>query len=362
MSQRIPKFNWIDDETPVTLPMTPIETPHFDDGMRSMQERLANLEASDKARGMVMDIGMEDMRKRIADIENSRTGTNGNGQAMFQPFVIVPFVGSYTDRIPEAENEYEDEYEDFDMTGEDESLSETGLRTRRVRKSKRNGESDAAAQSDIEPRTKGDSAKRPAAFVFAMIFSLLIVAVAVIGAFVPAIADYVSIYNCKSGEEVVAIQALDPLVSFLKSALNLDLGGALPAKFGELFPFDFKAEHTAAEMIAPIVLPAGLTLYVIFALAALVASIVGLAKPASSKGRVKLGFLSIVMFLLALATTVAGIVCGGKGLGELVDCITMKGDFAVGYGTFAFIALPIATFICACCFYKKGKREKKNNK
>lgn len=196
--------------------------------------------------------------------------------------------------------------------------------------------------------------KRAFFLVLTAILSLVILAVAVVGIFDLTVSDtaineYISIYNYKTSENV-AIDMLDPVLGFIQSTFKLDLG----------MESDFTANFTVGEetkdVIANYALPIALVVYVIFYLATFIASIAGACgkKGANGYKKVKLGFVSIIAFLCSLIVIVAGMMMAGLSFDGILDFIMGKGNFSIGYGLYAMVAVPIITFICSCCSYKKA--------
>jgi hypothetical protein len=150
------------------------------------------------------------------------------------------------------------------------------------------------------------------------------------------------------------ISALDPVFSFLNGKFSLGLT-EVPTIFGKCFT----ASSDTASMIAYYALPISIVVYVLFALIMLISSIIGLASKRAADGsykKVRLGFLSVVMFLCALLAAVCGMIITGGTIKELLAFISGSAKFSAGYGLYAMAVAPILTFICTLFTYKKNKR------
>ena len=209
-----------------------------------------------------------------------------------------------------------------------------------------------------QPETKKKSKaklydKKRGLFLFIpFILALVILAAAVVGVFnVKEINEYVSMYEYKE----TGITILDPLFSFLKGKIDgFDL--KVPTEFAV-----FKTGEEFADVFAAYALPIAIVLYALFMLFIFIVSIAGLAGKKNKDGfyrKAKLGYLSIVAFLCSLLIMVCGIYVSGGSIAQIVDFVTGKADFSIGYAMYALIAVPIITLICSCCAYRKYKEKK----
>lgn len=190
--------------------------------------------------------------------------------------------------------------------------------------------------------------KRVFFFVLTMLFSLAIIAVAVISIFINDIDAYISIYNYK--ESVIVM--LDPIFSFLSSTFGITISG-MPMLISE----SFTAGTDIASVIASYALPIATVLYLVCTLAIFIASIVGMAKGKKDGyyKKVKLGFASIVCILCALIMGVSMMIVGGVSFDSILDFVMGQGELSVGYGWYGLVGLPVLTIICSLLTYRRAK-------
>lgn len=190
--------------------------------------------------------------------------------------------------------------------------------------------------------------KRVFFFVLTMLFSLAIIAVAVISLFINDIDAYISIYNYK--ESVIVM--LDPIFSFLSSTFGITISG-MPMLIKE----SFTAGADIASVIASYALPIATVIYLVCTLAIFIASIVGMAKGKKDGyyKKVKLGFASIVCILCALIMGVSMMIVGGVGFDSILDFVIGKSELSVGYGWYGLVGLPVLTIICSLLTYRRAK-------
>lgn len=215
-------------------------------------------------------------------------------------------------------------------------------------------------QPEKEEKEKKEKAKnvcvkkRPFFFALSLILMAVVIAAAVTGFFEISFAKYVSIYNYKFVTEH-NFAMLDPALSFVSTKFNVDLG-SIHAEFFKVFTV------SSGEFLPQFVgyaLPISIALYVLFALAAFIVSIAGLAGKRREDGtyaKAKLGFLSIAMFILALIAAVSGLYVSGGTIKDIVGFILGKADFSAGYVLYGMVIVPVIMFICTCLTYKKEKR------
>lgn len=195
--------------------------------------------------------------------------------------------------------------------------------------------------------------KKRGFFLFVpFILTLVVLAAVVVGVFnVKGINEYVSMYEYKE----TGIAILDPVFSFLKDKIdgfNLNV----PTEFSV-----FETGKEFADVFCSYALIIGIVLYALFTLFAFIVSIAGLTGRKNKDGfyrKAKLGYLSIVAFLCSLLILICGIYVSGGSIAQIVDFVTGKADFSVGYAMYAMVAVPIITLICSCCAYRKYKENK----
>lgn len=187
-----------------------------------------------------------------------------------------------------------------------------------------------------------------------MLLALIALAAAVLGVLnIESIKEYITIYNYKEA----GITMLDPACGFIESLIDgLDMG--VPTVFADTFVVGDELLDTIAYYAMTI----ASVLYVIFALIMVIVAIAGLAGKKNEEGfyrKAKLGFLSIVMLLCSLIIAVGGVILATGDIGGIVDFIIGNGDFTAGYVLYGIIAIPVVTFICTCCAYRRYKENRK---
>ena len=187
-----------------------------------------------------------------------------------------------------------------------------------------------------------------------MLLALIALAAAVLGVLnIESIKEYITIYNYKEA----GIAMLDPACGFIESLIDgLDMG--VPTVFADTFVVGDELLDTIAYYAMTI----ASVLYVIFALIMVIVAIAGLAGKKNEEGfyrKAKLGFLSIVMLLCSLIIAVGGVILATGDIGGIVDFIIGNGDFTAGYVLYGIIAIPVVTFICTCCAYRRYKENRK---
>lgn len=205
--------------------------------------------------------------------------------------------------------------------------------------------------------------KRGFFLVLPVILAVVVLAVAVCGLFDTPITEYISIYN-HTYVVKTDFPLLDPVISFIGETFGVDTG-ALPTAFGESFVSG--GEDFGAQLVK-YALPVAIVVYLVFALIMLIVAIVGLAGKKREDGtynKARLGFLSIIMFLCSLIIAVCGLSASGTEISALLEVLSGKNDFGIGYAMYVLIAVPVITFICTCLAYGKDKKneeksEKKN--
>lgn len=203
-------------------------------------------------------------------------------------------------------------------------------------------------KSKKESKVKAYDKKRAFFFVLTMLFSLAIIAVAVISLFINDIDAYISIYNYK--ESVIVM--LDPIFSFLSSTFGITIDG-MPMLIQE----SFTAGTDIASVIASYALPIATVIYLVCTLAIFIASIVGMAKGKKDGyyKKVKLGFASIVCILCALIMGVSMMIVGGVSFDNILDFVIGNSELSVGYGWYGLVGLPVLTIICSLLTYRRAK-------
>lgn len=282
--------------------------------------------------------------------QNQMDASNYQGQAypgqqlppVVQPLVVVPY--STTMRPLDGISADGDGTYFEDIYGNEEQQGVESKKAKRL------------AARVFESDVKGIYVKkRPAALIVIAVFAFIIILAAALGALVPAISGYVSILNVTESGETSGISMLDPVISFAQTVFGIDFAEmGLPNEF--VGYINMESEDILVT-IASIALPVAILIYVILALSALIAAIIGLiCKARETKGfaKIKLGVVSIIMFVCALLTVVGGFALTGGKLAEIMSFIS-GGTVTIGYGIYAMIVVPIIIFICSCCGYKKNK-------
>jgi hypothetical protein len=107
---------------------------------------------------------------------------------------------------------------------------------------------------------------------------------------------------------------------------------------------------------------AAVLLSLLFALAEFIKSMCALCSGKKDDGyykKFRFGYISVVMFLCGVTATVGGIYVGGLSIADVLSFIKPGAtDFGAGYALYAMLGVPVITFICACCSYKKEKAVK----
>lgn len=203
-----------------------------------------------------------------------------------------------------------------------------------------------------EKAGKAYDKKRVFFFILPLVLSLAMIAVFVVGLFLPAALPYVSIY--KDVHAITTdITALDPAIGFVTTQFELTLEG-LPTEFVKLYP----ATEDTMYVVGGYALSVATVLYAVFTLVTLIVSIVGLAGKKREDGtykKVKLGFVSIVCFLCALIVAAGGLLMTGAQASDILGFFTGEYALTFGYGLIAMVAVPVIVFICTCLTYRKKK-------
>lgn len=268
---------------------------------------------------------------------------NGQVPPAVQPLIVVPYSTTMRPLEEMTKGDSDGNYYE-DIYGDEEQIAA------QARKAKKQ------AARNFDSDIKGVYVKkRPAALALIAVFAFVIIVAAVFGVLVPSISEYVSIINVTELGVVNGITMPDPIISFAQTMFEIDFEAmGLPNDFVAYIDME---STDVLVMIASIALPIAILIYMVLALASFIAAIIGLiCKPRKTKGfaKIKLGVVSIIMFVCALLTFVGGFALTGGKLTEIMSFIS-GGEVTVGYGMYAMIIVPIIIFICSCCGYKKNK-------
>ena len=192
--------------------------------------------------------------------------------------------------------------------------------------------------------------KSPAAYIFGLIFALLIVAVAVIGYFnIDSIAGYINVFGTKDGGNIDMVSSFLALcgVTGENAVVNTEIvidGGMSWAAYGMI--------------IAPVV-------EALFALIIVICCIFAIARRREADGyysKIKFGWMAIVMLVAALATIVFGYLYQYTTFDNIgayfIDGFGSDPSelaYYLGYGAYGLVLLPILVLICVGCSHKKVK-------
>ena len=196
--------------------------------------------------------------------------------------------------------------------------------------------------------------KRMFFIVFPFILALVLVALYAISFFAFNGDQYLSLYNYTL-TKLYPIKAADPVIWFINS-LGVEIG--LTSNFGLLMEGSESISNIAGY-IAPIALAA----YAILTIAMFIVTICGMAgkkgKDGYYKKACKLGLISILMFVLALATIAfTYIYVNGTDFSGITNFLMIGseiGEIKMSYVGYAMVIIPIITFICSCLGYKRKK-------
>lgn len=156
-------------------------------------------------------------------------------------------------------------------------------------------------------------------------------------------------------EDNVNISILDPILGTIKDLAKVNLD----SNFYKSYLADNTADADVITKIALYAVPVAALLIIVFAFIGFIKAIVALFAKKTLSGQVKkygFGFISIVMFLCALIMAAGGIYVAEIEITKALDYLIGKSTVLnAGYGMYALIAIPIITFVCSCCAYKKAK-------
>ena len=132
---------------------------------------------------------------------------------------------------------------------------------------------------------------------------------------------------------------------------------SMPTDYVNMLP---EAEsRTTMDKIFGYVIPIAIGLYAIFDLLVVIFMIVALFKGKKNGvyKKVKIGFLTICMFIFAVALTIGCLLLNG-GFGSFMPFLTGNGatGYFAGIGLFIMVGVPVLMFICTCLNYKRLKR------
>lgn len=156
-------------------------------------------------------------------------------------------------------------------------------------------------------------------------------------------------------EDNVNISIIDPILGTIKDLAKVNLD----SNFYKSYLADNTADADVITKIALYAVPVAALLIIVFAFIGFIKAIVALFAKKTLSGQVKkygFGFISIVMFLCALIMAAGGIYVAEIEITKALDYLIGKSTVLnAGYGMYALIAIPIITFVCSCCAYKKAK-------
>ncbi len=200
--------------------------------------------------------------------------------------------------------------------------------------------------------------KRGVALIIVALFMLVVILAAALGVVnVLNIDSYVAAYIEPGAqiEDNINISIIDPILGTIKDLAKVNLD----SNFYKSYLADNTADANIMTKIALYAVPAAALLIIVFAFIGLIKAVVALFSKKTLSGQVKkygFGFISIVMFLCALIMAAGGIYVAQIELTKALDYLTQKSTVLnVGYGMYALLAIPVITFVCSCCAYKKSK-------
>lgn len=200
--------------------------------------------------------------------------------------------------------------------------------------------------------------KRGVALFIVALFMLVVILAAALGVVNLLNLDaYVAAYIQPGvqAEDNVNISIIDPILGTIKDLAKVNLD----SNFYKSYLADNTADADVITKIALYAVPVAALLIIVFAFIGFIKAIVALFAKKTLSGQVKkygFGFISIVMFLCALIMAAGGIYVAEIEITKALDYLIGKSTVLnVGYGMYAMIAIPIITFVCSCCAYKKAK-------
>lgn len=213
---------------------------------------------------------------------------------------------------------------------------------------KREAQQPKAAKKSKKAYAAGSVIKRPLFICLILIFMLAVLGVGVLGyVSIEAVDEYVSVFDV-SGD---AVYYHDPIFGAIEEWASDYIDPLGDSVYYDKYLSTIQTENIAIT-ISLYVLPIALVLIVIFTLIMVIKALIALF---GSKQR-KLGFLSLIITILALFVAACGVIWNGMGLGEVLSVIL--GDGAVvsaAYGLYAIIGLPLLATILSGFAYKKIK-------
>ena len=190
--------------------------------------------------------------------------------------------------------------------------------------------------------------KRWFAAFFVTLLSIVLIAAAVIGVLgVELMAEYVAIFNAKSGY----ISMTEPATATVNYLFEIG--------FTTVFQEYFNLAYGIEELI-PLYVMAGATL--IFVICTVIALIKGLAALFSGKKKdgfykkYRFGVLGFIMLLCALLVAVGGWYIEIGNFNDIIGFVNPLGDaFCFGFALYAMILFPILIMICSGAMFRKKK-------
>lgn len=200
--------------------------------------------------------------------------------------------------------------------------------------------------------------KRGVALFIVALFMLVVILASALGVVNLVNLDaYVAAYIQPGiqAEDNVNISIIDPILGTIKDLAKVNLD----SNFYKSYLADNTADADVITKIALYAVPVAALLIIVFAFIGFIKAIVALFAKKTLSGQVKkygFGFISIVMFLCALIMAAGGIYVAEIEITKALDYLIGKSTVLnAGYGMYALIAIPIITFVCSCCAYKKAK-------
>lgn len=200
--------------------------------------------------------------------------------------------------------------------------------------------------------------KRGVALFIVALFMLVVILASALGVVNLVNLDaYVAAYIQPGiqAEDNVNISIIDPILGTIKDLAKVNLD----SNFYKSYLADNTADADVITKIALYAVPVAALLIIVFAFIGFIKAIVALFAKKTLSGQVKkygFGFISIVMFLCALIMAAGGIYVSEIEITKALDYLIGKSTVLnAGYGMYALIAIPIITFVCSCCAYKKAK-------
>lgn len=200
--------------------------------------------------------------------------------------------------------------------------------------------------------------KRAFALVLILLFMFVCVAAVALGSFeVQPVTQYTALY-VKDGALGKAVGELDPALGLIKKLAKVDVDSV----FYNTYLSNIPADVDLVTNICLYAVPAASILFVIFAIIGVIKALGALCAKKTVDGfykKYKFGFISIVMFLCSLIMLVGGLYVNNTAITDILSFLTGKtSGLYAGYGLYGFILIPVITFICSCCGYKKLKKLK----